>query len=77
MNVSDTPANANGQHALCSVYFSELWRTYKDGIAAYERRLHDASLALIQGESHLFGWIAEAGAFIAALAGDVERAGTA
>ena len=51
--------------------------TLADGCAAYERRLHDASLALIQGESHLFGWIAEAGAFIAALAGDVERAGTA
>jgi nicotinamidase-related amidase len=45
--------------------------TLADGCAAYERRLHDASLALIQGEDHLFGWIAEAGAFIAALSGDV------
>jgi nicotinamidase-related amidase len=44
--------------------------TLADGCAAYERRLHDASLALIQGESHLFGWIAEADAFIAALDGN-------
>lgn len=77
MNTSVRWRIANGQHTLCSVYFSELWRAYKDALTAYERRLHDASLALIQGESHLFGWIAEAGAFIAALAGDVERAGTA
>jgi putative endonuclease len=39
MNISDTPANANGQYALCSVYLSELWRTYKDALAAWWLRL--------------------------------------
>ena len=41
--------------------------TLADGCAAFDPRLHDASLAIIQGEGHLFGWIAETEAFCAAL----------
>jgi nicotinamidase-related amidase len=47
--------------------------TLADGCAAFEPRLHDASLALIEGEDHLFGWIAEADVFIAALEGGQSR----
>lgn len=41
--------------------------TVADCCAAVDPRLHEAALALIQGEGHLFGWIADARAVMAAL----------
>lgn len=41
--------------------------TLADGCAALDPALHEAALAIIQGENHLFGWIAEAGELLAAL----------
>jgi biuret amidohydrolase len=43
--------------------------TLADCCAALDPRLHDATLTAIQGENHLFGWIATADAALAALAG--------
>ena len=43
--------------------------TVADCCAAFDPRLHEASLALVQGEGHLFGWIADAAAVTRALAG--------
>ncbi len=37
--------------------------TLADGCAAFNRDLHEATLAIIQGEDHLFGWIAGTEAF--------------
>ncbi len=39
-----------------------------DACAAFEPKLHRATLDIIQGENHLFGWIADSAALIAALA---------
>jgi biuret amidohydrolase len=41
--------------------------TLADGTAAFDPRLHQATLAIIQGEDHLFGWIADTAAFRSAL----------
>jgi len=41
--------------------------TLADGCAAFDRKLHEATLAIIQGEDHLFGWIAETEAFCSGL----------
>ena len=41
--------------------------TLADGCAAFDRRLHEATLAIIQGEGHLFGWIADTQAFCSGL----------
>lgn len=42
--------------------------TLADGSAAFDPALHEAVLAIIQGEDHLFGWIADTSALCAALA---------
>ncbi len=39
-----------------------------DACAAFEAKLHRATLDIIQGENHLFGWIADSAELIAALA---------
>jgi nicotinamidase-related amidase len=39
-----------------------------DACAALDARLHRATLDIIQGENHLFGWIAESADLIEALA---------
>ncbi len=39
-----------------------------DACAAFEPELHQATLDIIQGENHLFGWIADSAELIAALA---------
>jgi nicotinamidase-related amidase len=39
-----------------------------DACAAFEAKLHRATLEVIQGEDHLFGWIADSAELIAALA---------
>lgn len=39
----------------------------EDCCAAYDSRLHQATLAVIQGEGHLFGWIADSGALLETL----------
>ncbi len=39
-----------------------------DACAAFEPELHRATLDIIQGETHLFGWIADSAELIAALA---------
>jgi biuret amidohydrolase len=44
--------------------------TLADCCAAIEPRLHEATLTAIQGENHLFGWIATADAVLTALSGD-------
>ena len=41
--------------------------TLEDCCAAFEPALHEASLAIIQGEDHLFGWIAESTDFLSAI----------
>ncbi len=41
--------------------------TLADGCAAFDRSLHEATLAIIQGEGHLFGWIADTQAFCSGL----------
>ncbi len=41
--------------------------TLADGTAAFDPRLHQATLAIIQGEDHLFGWIADTQVFCSAL----------
>jgi nicotinamidase-related amidase len=41
--------------------------TLADGTAAFDPELHRATLAIIQGEGHLFGWIADTDALCAAL----------
>lgn len=41
----------------------------EDCCAAYDPRLHQATLAVIQGEGHLFGWISDSDTLIAALTG--------
>jgi nicotinamidase-related amidase len=43
--------------------------TLADCCAAVEPQLHEATLTAIQGENHLFGWIATADAVLVALAG--------
>ncbi len=43
--------------------------TLADACAALDRTLHQATLAIIQGEDHLFGWIADTEAFCSALHG--------
>lgn len=40
----------------------------QDCCAAFDPQLHEATLATIQGEDHLFGWIADSPELIAALA---------
>ena len=39
-----------------------------DACAAFDAKLHRATLDVIQGENHLFGWIADSAGLIAALA---------
>ena len=39
-----------------------------DACAAFDAKLHRATLDIIQGENHLFGWIADSAELIAALA---------
>jgi biuret amidohydrolase len=41
--------------------------TLADGCAAFDPDLHRATLAIIQGEDHLFGWIADTNALCSAL----------
>jgi len=41
--------------------------TLADGTAAFDPALHAAVLAIIQGEDHLFGWIADTGTLCSAL----------
>ena len=41
--------------------------TLADGTAAFDPALHEAALAIIQGEDHLFGWIADTDTLCAAL----------
>ena len=41
--------------------------TLADCCAAIEKALHDMAIALIYGEGHLFGWVAESTDFLAAL----------
>jgi nicotinamidase-related amidase len=41
--------------------------TVEDATAAYDPALHEAALAVIQGEGHLFGWIAVTRDLLAAL----------
>ncbi len=41
--------------------------TLADGCAAFDQSLHQATLAIIQSEDHLFGWIADTEAFCSAL----------
>ena len=41
--------------------------TLADCCAAFDPALHEASLAIIQGENHLFGWIAESADLLQAL----------
>jgi len=43
--------------------------TVADACAAFEPAVHDAALAIIQAENHLFGWIADSGDVLAALRG--------
>ena len=43
--------------------------TLADGSAAFDPELHRATLAIIQGEDHLFGWIADTQALGSALDG--------
>jgi len=42
--------------------------TLADACAAFEPQVHDAALALIEAESHLFGWVTQAALLQAALA---------
>jgi nicotinamidase-related amidase len=42
--------------------------TLADACAAFEPQIHDAALALIEAESHLFGWVTQAALLQAALA---------
>jgi biuret amidohydrolase len=42
--------------------------TVEDGCAAFEQHHHDATLAAIASEGHLFGWIAQANDVLAGLA---------
>jgi nicotinamidase-related amidase len=41
--------------------------TLADACAAFEPQIHDAALALIEAESHLFGWVTQAALLQAAL----------
>jgi nicotinamidase-related amidase len=41
--------------------------TLADAFAAFEPQVHDAALALIEAESHLFGWVTQAALLQAAL----------
>jgi nicotinamidase-related amidase len=41
--------------------------TLADGSAAFDPVLHEAVLAIIQGENHLFGWIADTSTLCSAL----------
>lgn len=41
--------------------------TLADGTAAFNPALHEAALAIVQGEDHLFGWIADTATLCAAL----------
>lgn len=43
--------------------------TLSDGCATFDMTLHDATLAMIQSEGHLFGWIARCGDVADALNG--------
>lgn len=45
--------------------------TVDDACAAFDPTVHAATLDLIEAENHLFGWIAGAGDFVGALAGDI------
>ena len=42
--------------------------TYPDACAAMDAKLHRATLDIVQGENHLFGWIADSADLIEALA---------
>ncbi len=43
--------------------------TVEDACAAYDPAVHEATLAIIQSEDHLFGWIARTGDLLTALSG--------